>query len=774
MITKIKSYNKLFLTNKYNVFIGNLIAKKNNTSIQKHNEEIAFVLDDIIKNRQYIIKKYCLFFNVTYDEFIKTLTFIIVVHDFGKTYVEWQTFLQNDNKKAPLRHEFHSFINILKYQLRRLGIKYSQLSYKECIDHIKEYYYIYIPVLSHHNHFNYEYIKNYEGLSPEIPHKANTNINDFAKIWDIVNHNFNYENLNSDFKYWYKQQIFRYFLNLGDKTASALNENNSLNLPKFSIFNFKDVFCETYKPIQKLILKNSEKDVLMLRSSTGSGKTYAAILWGNKQIVSGFADRIVIALPTQFTSNKITSDISEYVMDSNVLHSNISLNKKYKDLSYQEKYFALKHDKNFESNVTVATIDQLLIASSLRTEINKNMFFNLVNSCVVIDEADFYDETIIANIIRLITILKQFNVKVLIMSATIPDSFVNIFNKFGNFNIEKIIDETSNNFIDKVNINSISDQWYEKLDNIKNYDNTIVYCNTVNRAIETYNYLIDNNISNGNPIILYHSYYLLNDKISKETDIINLFGKEAWENNIPKGIIIMTQIGELSLNISADYILTDIAPLDRLVQRFGRGCRFNGKICNVDIIIPMKNNKMFLFPYVNDDLKTINYYLEKTINILKVGTYNNDLFLQMINHIYENYNLTTFAIHNSFSLHPLLLRRYQFFSERNNEENDNLQQWTVRNVSPIMQVLINDELFLNQNYNVKHYQYTIDCFNFSLSIPIYRFNKYLKNNIIIKKEILVDNNIITVYIISEEYYNTYIGLDLLKMDSNSKNNYQII
>ena len=51
-------------------------------------------------------------------------------------------------------------------------------------------------------------------------------------------------------------------------------------------------------------------------------------------------------------------------------------------------------------------------------------------------------------------------------------------------------------------------------------------------------------------------------------------GLKAWEKKRARGIAVLTQIGEMSINISAPLMLSDLCPWDRLAQRAGRLARF--------------------------------------------------------------------------------------------------------------------------------------------------------------------------------------------------------
>ena len=101
----------------------------------------------------------------------------------------------------------------------------------------------------------------------------------------------------------------------------------------------------------------------------------------------------------------------------------------------------------------------------------------------------------------------------------------------------------------------------------------IIYANTVQRAQRYYRWFLGNGAS-PNDVVLYHSRFTEPDKIAIEEKLRGMLGKEAWETGKQRGVAILTQIGELSVNISADYMLSELCPLDRLVQRVGRLARF--------------------------------------------------------------------------------------------------------------------------------------------------------------------------------------------------------
>jgi CRISPR-associated endonuclease/helicase Cas3 len=99
---------------------------------------------------------------------------------------------------------------------------------------------------------------------------------------------------------------------------------------------------------------------------------------------------------------------------------------------------------------------------------------------------------------------------------------------------------------------------------------TLVVVNTVGRAIELYDAVRKHWDC---PIILAHSRFYDDDRKKKEKQIEALFGKGSPEG---KAVLIATQVVEVGLDISCDCLLTELAPIDALVQRAGRCARWGG------------------------------------------------------------------------------------------------------------------------------------------------------------------------------------------------------
>lgn len=81
-----------------------------------------------------------------------------------------------------------------------------------------------------------------------------------------------------------------------------------------------------------------------------------------------------------------------------------------------------------------------------------------------------------------------------------------------------------------------------------------------------------------NSFELLHSNFIATDRVDRENKIIDLIGKGAVRPN--RKIIIGTQVIEQSLDLDFDVLITDICPIDLLLQRIGRLHRHNIKRCS--------------------------------------------------------------------------------------------------------------------------------------------------------------------------------------------------
>jgi len=71
-------------------------------------------------------------------------------------------------------------------------------------------------------------------------------------------------------------------------------------------------------------------------------------------------------------------------------------------------------------------------------------------------------------------------------------------------------------------------------------------------------------------LILFHSRFALEDRLAIEARILECFGKESDAGKRRGKLVIATQVVEQSLDADWDVVISDLAPIDRLIQRAGR------------------------------------------------------------------------------------------------------------------------------------------------------------------------------------------------------------
>lgn len=94
--------------------------------------------------------------------------------------------------------------------------------------------------------------------------------------------------------------------------------------------------------------------------------------------------------------------------------------------------------------------------------------------------------------------------------------------------------------------------------------------NSVDDAINLYRQLVTDPEIDTNNILLFHSRFAFCDRLEIENQVLTWFGKNSTPDIRQGKILIATQVVEQSLDIDFDLMISDIAPIDLLIQRAGR------------------------------------------------------------------------------------------------------------------------------------------------------------------------------------------------------------
>ncbi len=259
----------------------------------------------------------------------------------------------------------------------------------------------------------------------------------------------------------------------------------------------------------------------------------------------------------------------------------------------------------------VGTVDQILLAA-LQTRHVFVRLFGLAHKTVVIDEVHAYDTYMSQLLDILIQWLAALGASVVLLSATLPDArrrelaraymqgtergaltdvpdarypritavgasgtalVVEIPTSAGvrrEFEIVPVPSLLADGF-------SLGPRLRAKL---TGGGTAVVICNTVQRAQEVYRLLkpfFPEIASDGAPELdLLHARFLWEDRADREARVLRRFGKpEATVGDQPvcrpeRAVLVATQIVEQSLDLDFDLMVSDLAPIDLLLQRSGR------------------------------------------------------------------------------------------------------------------------------------------------------------------------------------------------------------
>jgi CRISPR-associated endonuclease/helicase Cas3 len=101
--------------------------------------------------------------------------------------------------------------------------------------------------------------------------------------------------------------------------------------------------------------------------------------------------------------------------------------------------------------------------------------------------------------------------------------------------------------------------------------------NSVAEAIATYDRLRSRLQSDR--VILFHSRFALCDRLRIQRKVLRHFDRDSTHELRAGWIVIATQVIEQSLDVDFDVMVSDLAPIDALLQRQGRLCRHARNIC---------------------------------------------------------------------------------------------------------------------------------------------------------------------------------------------------
>lgn len=573
--------------------------------------------------------------------FWKLLKISIVFHDMGKAHPEFQKLLKKvRNEWHGQRHELFSLYFINQLDLEK--------EYKDLV---------FFTVLGHHKNleelFSFvdkNYSTDFDPFSFEIARTLNfleeSQKIDEKDVWKIVTeYNFNKttdeqidvvnlinreknHNETSNKNHKYKLLLVGALKQCDHLASAGINQLQTLNKSDFSfLYQFSHYHHQQ-------IAGNTVGNVI-LSAPTGSGKTETSLLWLKKQIEVKGQGRVFYILPYTASINAMYERLNDKINSNTpkvgMIHGKLAQyieNKMSDDGSVEGDKHKRQLIEDFKTLVTplkITTPFQLLKHIFGLKGFEKGIM-EWAGGYFIFDEIHAYDARVFAQIIVLLEFaIKHLGVKVLIMTATLPSFMRN--------EIEKAIGSFTSIVADKELYDSftrhrivlreglINDSLLEIQKDIDAKKKVLVVCNTVEQSQAVYQLLESDHK------LLLHGSFNADDRFKIET--------ELFDDNIQ--LLVGTQAIEVSLDIDFDVIYTEPAPLDALIQRFGRINRKRMKgIC--PCVVFHERNIKDKFIYKDESV------MQRTLDVLqKVIEKNNGIIFetelqQMMDEIYPDLN----------------------------------------------------------------------------------------------------------------------------------------
>lgn len=347
--------------------------------------------------------------------------------------------------------------------------------------------------------------------------------------------------------------------------------------------NINVMRSEMFLDAERKYIENKDKRVYLLEAPTGSGKSNAAVNLSLKMMKEGFK-KLYYVYPFNNLVEQNRESLDK-IFKNTALENDIAVVNSLEEIVVNEtkdedicnKYQRALLDRQFLNYPFILTTHVSLFDTLFGdTAASCFGFIQLIDSVIVFDEIQSYKSTIWEEIIQfLYTFSEILNMKIIIMSATLPDLTKLIGEK--GYSVELIDDrekyfphklfknrvevsyELLNEEIEKDDIDKVL---FEHIsDNLKKYDKIMIEFIKKQSAMDFYNMFIEENEIDGLKIALMTG----DDNIHERKKIINEVKAESG-----KILLIATQVVEAGVDIDMDIGYKDTSKIDSEEQFMGR------------------------------------------------------------------------------------------------------------------------------------------------------------------------------------------------------------
>ncbi len=413
------------------------------------------------------------------------------------------------------------------------------------------------------------------------------------------------------------------------KAGQALLKSGVLPSANSSTQTFGELFRAITKPtpLQNRcgdIPLSAQPQLFILEDVTGAGKTEAALLLAHRLVSQNQAQGVYIALPTMATANAMYERMAKsyrgffaedgkpsLVLAHGARHlsdafnqsllNNLGSDRPYggneETASVQCASWLADHRKKaLLADVGVGTVDQALLGI-LPAKHQSLRLLGLANKVLIVDEVHAYDSYMHSLLRTLLTFHARLGGSAILLSATLPRKMRReLLAAFaeglgeeqaaepaslgyplltraaaGFFEEEPVATRPEVEREVTVALTGSLDELYARVIEASAQGQCVCWVrNTVFDARAAYVQLLQSGRVDASRLDLFHSRYALQDRLRIETETLQAFGEKSTPQDRLGRILIATQVVEQSLDLDFDLMISDLAPIDLIIQRAGR------------------------------------------------------------------------------------------------------------------------------------------------------------------------------------------------------------
>jgi len=351
------------------------------------------------------------------------------------------------------------------------------------------------------------------------------------------------------------------------------------------------------RPFQQAMGLSQHRLTLAL-AGCGSGKTVGAYMWAARHAPGR---KLFFCYPTTGTA---TEGFRDYVhdADSTLSHSRAPIDFDLLDMTdrlsdAEDRLHIVRAICEWDPRIITCTADLVLgIIHNARRSICA--WPSLINGAFVFDEIHAYDETLWES---LLVFLCTFRAPVLLMTASLPAARLRQLDDLaaaGGESLHRIHGPEALERLPRYRRIDAEDPHELVQRSLAHGSKVLWICNTVDRCLD-----VADELGAFSPRV-YHSRFKYQDRVRRHQELVQSF-REAGPT-----LAICTQVAEMSLDLSADAMVSELAPIPALIQRLGRLNRRAGEGADATAAPFVVIAPPFSLPYRESDLGSAQDWLD--------------------------------------------------------------------------------------------------------------------------------------------------------------------